>query len=110
MKFDHEMLDDDSLPLQLQRSILNMVRANGPDLTCRQLSVLMVCVTLEEPQTVKELTAQLNIGKPAVTRAIDRLSALGFARRKPNSADRRSVFVVASVKGEALCRRMAAAQ
>jgi DNA-binding MarR family transcriptional regulator len=108
MKSTPESPDDDSRLLQLQQSILNMVKAIGPDLTSRQLSVLMICATIDELHTVKGLTARLEIPKPSVTRAVDRLSALGLARRKVNPADRRSVFVEASAKGEALCRRMAA--
>jgi DNA-binding MarR family transcriptional regulator len=108
MKFDPKTPDDDSLLLQLQQSILNMVKASGPDLTSRQLSVVMICVTIDGPHTVKGLAERLNIAKPSVTRAVDRLGTLGLARRKPNPVDRRSVFVVGSAKGEALCRRMAA--
>ena len=45
-------------------------------------------------------TAQaLDLRKPAVTRALDRLGQLGLARRKRDEADRRNVLVQRTVKG-----------
>jgi DNA-binding MarR family transcriptional regulator len=51
------------------------------------------------PHTVRGLAAELGISKPAVTRALDRLGREGFARRKIDAADRRSVLVQRTVKG-----------
>jgi DNA-binding MarR family transcriptional regulator len=102
--------DDDALALQLRHLILNVIRAAGPDLSCRQLAILMLCATIDETQTVTGLSEKLDIGKAAVSRAVNRLAMLGLARRKLNLNDQRSAFVVASSKGKALCRRMAASR
>ena len=41
----------------------------------------------------------LNISKPAVTRALDRLCGIDLARRKRDDADRRNVLIQRTVKG-----------
>jgi DNA-binding MarR family transcriptional regulator len=41
----------------------------------------------------------LNISKPAITRAVDRLSYFGLAKRKRDATDRRSVLLQRTVKG-----------
>jgi DNA-binding MarR family transcriptional regulator len=54
--------------------------------------------------TVRGLAADLKVSKPAITRALDRLGELDFARRKVDPADRRSVLVQRTVKGAAFLR------
>ena len=44
------------------------------------------------------------MSKPAITRALDRLSELDLARRKVDPADRRSVLVQRTLKGAAFLR------
>ena len=51
------------------------------------------------PNTVRELAVELNILKPAITRALDRLSEFGLFRRKPDETDRRSIEVQRTAKG-----------
>ena len=58
----------------------------------------------EGPHTVRGLAENLNISKPAVTRAIDRLSTLEMVRRKSDENDRRSVLVQRTVKGSVFLR------
>lgn len=41
----------------------------------------------------------LNISKPAITRAIDRLTKLELVRRKEDENDRRSVLIYRTVRG-----------
>jgi DNA-binding MarR family transcriptional regulator len=75
-----------------------------PDLTSRQLAVLMICYLDSEAQTVRGLAARLNVSKPAITRAIDRLEEFTFARRKQDPNDRRSILVQRTANGMALLR------
>lgn len=75
------------------------VRQDGPDLSARQTAVLLTVYLAPPPHTVRSLAATLNISKPAVTRALDRLSGLDLVRRKEDQADRRSVLVHRTVKG-----------
>lgn len=78
---------------------VSSVRRDGPDLTARQTAILLTVYMMPQPHTVRGLSEQLSVSKPAVTRALDRLSALGFVRRKVDDDDRRSVLVQRTVKG-----------
>ena len=48
----------------------------------------------------------LNVSKPAITRALDRLTELDFVRRKVDPADRRSVLVQRTATGMAFLREL----
>ena len=78
---------------------LAIVRENGPDLSPRQITVLLTVYLGEGPHTVRGLASDLNVSKPAITRALDRLGELDLARRKVDPADRRSVLVQRTPKG-----------
>lgn len=75
------------------------VRRDSPDLTARQMAVILTVYLTPPPHTVRGLAAQLNVSKPAITRALDRLSQLGLAKRKVDQTDRRSILVQRTVKG-----------
>jgi DNA-binding MarR family transcriptional regulator len=57
---------------------------------------------------VRGLAAALNVSKPAITRALDRLGELDLARRKTDPQDRRSVLVQRTVKGATFLREIRA--
>lgn len=80
------------------------VRRDAPDLTARQMAVLLLVYMTEAPHTVRGLADNLNISKPAVTRALDKLGKLEFVRRKEDDIDRRSVLVQRTVKGSIFLR------
>lgn len=80
-------------------AIVESVRRDSPDLSARQMAVLTTVYLSASPHTVRGLAETLNVAKPAVTRALDRLSDLGLVRRKPDPNDRRSVLVQRTVKG-----------
>ena len=84
---------NDGLAGILRASIVDLVRRDGPDLTARQLGVFMTCYLESEAQTVRGLAAELAVSKPAITRALDRLSEFDLVRRKTDPLDRRSVLV-----------------
>ena len=84
-----------------------MVRAlcdEHPDLTARQFALLLHVYLTPPPHTVRGLAGQLNMSKPAVTRALDRLGRHDLARRKRDHEDKRSVLVQRSVKGAVYLR------
>lgn len=85
-------------------TIVALVRRDGPDLSARQLGVFLTCYLQDAPHTVRGLAADLNVSKPAITRALDRLGELDLARRKTDPADRRSVLVQRTLKGQAFLR------
>lgn len=84
-----------------------LVRSNHPDLTPRQFSILLAANTESEAKGVRELSAMLNISKPAVTRALDRLQGLGLARRRRDPKDGRLVYVDKTPKGTDFLRAVA---
>ena len=83
----------DDLPDILHRTLVQLVRSDRPDLTTRQLAMLLVCYTTSEDQTVRSLAAMLGAPKPSITRSVDRLSEFDLVQRKPDPQDRRSVLV-----------------
>ena len=82
-----------------QRTVCESVRRAGPDLSARQMAVLLSIYRTEAPHTVRALAANLKVSKPAITRALDRLQKLELIRRKTDERDRRSVLLQRTVKG-----------
>lgn len=89
---------DDALALW-REALSASVRSDGPDLSARQMSILLTVYTRPPPHTVRGLSESLNISKPAISRALDRLGQLGYVRRRRDDYDRRSVQVQRTVKG-----------
>ena len=83
----------------LHQTISDSVRAQIPDLSARQLAILLLIATEYKLHTVRGLAAQLNISKPAISRSIDRLCELDLAARVPDERDRRSILVVPTNAG-----------
>jgi len=94
--------------LNLWRSVLvSTVRDDRPDLTMRQLGLLLTVYTTSSPHTVRGLAHTLNISKPAVTRALDRLCGIELVRRKRDEVDRRNVLIQRTVKGSVYLTELA---
>ena len=68
------------------------------------MALLLSVYLTPPPHTVRGLAQSLKVSKPAITRAVNRLSELGLARRKTDEADRRSVFIQRTVKGSMFLR------
>src|SRR6201996_5912132 len=90
----------------LRDTIVALVRRDGPDLTARQLGVFLTCYLENEAQTVRGLAAKLNISKPAITRALDRLTEFDLVRRKTDPLDRRSVLAQRTAAGTGFLREL----
>ena len=88
----------------LRDTVVALVRREGQDLSARQLGVFLTCYLQDGAHTVRGLAAELNVSKPAITRALDRLGELDLARRKVDPMDRRSVLVQRTLKGTAFLR------
>src|SRR4051795_6193309 len=88
----------------LRETVVALVRRDGPDLSARPLGVFLTCYLRDGGHTVRGLAAELNVSKPAITRALDRLGELDLARRKVDPLDRRSVLVQRTLKGAAFLR------
>ncbi|HJS84831.1 MAG TPA: MarR family transcriptional regulator [Acetobacteraceae bacterium] len=96
----------DGLAGVLRTTIVELVRRDGPDLSARQLAVFLTCYLDPEAQTVRGLAAQLGVSKPAITRALDRLTEFDLVKRKTDPLDRRSVLVQRTPAGMALLREV----
>ena len=97
-------LSSDQLVGILRDTVVSLVRRDGVDLSARQLGVFLTCYLTDGAHTVRGLAQELNVSKPAITRALDRLSELDYVRRKVDPSDRRSVLVQRTVKGAAFLR------
>ena len=80
-------------------ALVASVRGDESDLSARQFAVMLLVYTTEPPHTVRGLAGTLNVSKPAITRALDRLGGLDFTRRKRDQADGRNVLIQRTVKG-----------
>jgi DNA-binding MarR family transcriptional regulator len=90
----------------LRAVLVELVRRDGPDLTARQLGVFLTCYLQTEPQTVRGLAASLHVSKPAITRALDRLTEFYLVRRRSDPLDRRSVLVQRTATGMSFLREI----
>ncbi|HET8728440.1 MAG TPA: MarR family transcriptional regulator [Alphaproteobacteria bacterium] len=82
-----------------RRALVETVRREQPDLSARQLALMLTVYLTPPPHTVRGLAAALNVSKPAITRALDRLGDLGLIKRKTDETDKRNVLVQRTVKG-----------
>ena len=81
------------------RALIGYVRSGQPDLTNRQMALLMLVYLAPGPHTVRGLAHTLGVSKPVVTRALNTLGALGYLRRERDQDDRRNIFVVRTKDG-----------
>jgi len=91
----------ESLVNVLRDTIVALVRQDGPDLSARQFGVFLTCYLESDAQTVRGLAATLDVSKPVISRALDRLADFDLVRRKADPADRRSVLVQRTPAGTA---------
>ncbi len=84
-----------------RKVLVTGVRSKGPDLSARQMALMLTVYLEEGPHTVRGLASYLNISKPAISRALDRLGELDFVKRRRDEKDKRNVLVQRTVKGSA---------
>jgi len=63
------------------RALIGYVRSGEPDLTNRQMALLMLVYLTPGPHTVRGLAQTLSVSKPVVTRALNTLGGLGYRTR-----------------------------
>ncbi|HTG38820.1 MarR family transcriptional regulator [Sphingomonas sp.] len=80
-------------------TLVDYVRSGEPDLTNRQMALLMLVYLKPGPHTVRGLARALNVSKPVITRALNRLGALGYLRRQRDDTDKRNIFVTRTPEG-----------
>lgn len=82
------------------QALIGYVRSGQPDLTNRQMALMMLVYLTPGPHTVRGLAAILGVSKPVITRALNTLGTLGYLRRVRDEADRRNVFVAQTPLGQ----------
>jgi len=87
-----------------RRAIVRSVTMDVPDLSARQMALLLTVYLTPPPHTVRGLADILNVSKPAITRAVNRLVELGLVKRKADETDRRSVLIQRTVRGSVFLR------
>jgi len=86
--------------LELWRhALVASVRGDSPDLSARQMALMLSVYLGDGPHTVRGLAQSLRVSKPAVSRALDRLGELGYVRRQRDDLDRRNVLVQRTTHG-----------
>jgi len=89
-----------------QRAMLAQVHGNDPDLTTRQMAILLTIYLEPPPHTVRDLAAHLSVTKPVITRALDTMGILGLVARRRDERDRRNVLIQRTVRGAEYLQRL----
>ncbi len=95
--------------LHLWHSImLDLVKDQDPDLSVRQMAILLTIYLEPPPHTVRGLAAKLGVTKPVITRALDTMGQIDLvSRRRDDQGDRRNVIVQRTVRGALHLERLA---
>ena len=78
---------------------LALVTDGEPDLSARQMPILLTIYLEPPPHTVRGLAAKLSVTKPVITRALDTMGKLELVSRRRDEADRRNVVIQRTAKG-----------
>ena len=94
------MLLSDVQALKLWHDVvLEQVRDELPDLSLRQMAVLLTVYLEPPPHTVRGLAEKLGVTKPVITRALNAMSRHELLERRRDPNDRRNVLVQRTLKG-----------
>jgi DNA-binding MarR family transcriptional regulator len=86
---------------------LAMVRDDEPDLSVRQICILLTIYLEAPPHTVRDLAKKLGVSKPVITRALDTMGKLDLVSRRRDEKDKRNVLIQRTVKGALYLERLA---
>jgi DNA-binding MarR family transcriptional regulator len=93
--------------LQLWHDVaLSQVTDDEPDLSVRQICILLTIYLEAPPHTVRDLASKLSVSKPVITRALDSMGKLGIVSRRRDEEDMRNVLVQRTVKGALYLERL----
>ena len=67
-----------------------LVHDQAPDLSLRQIAVLLTVYLESPPHTVRGLAAKLKVTKPVITRALDTMGRFELLTRRRDPSDRRN--------------------
>ena len=86
---------------------LALVRDDEPDLSVRQVCILLTIYLEAPPHTVRDLAKKLGVTKPVITRALDTMGKLELVSRRRDEKDKRNVLIQRTVKGALYLERLA---
>lgn len=86
---------------------LEIVRSGGPDLSTRQIVILLTVYLEPPPHTVRGLAAKLSVTKPVITRALDSMGELDLLGRRRDETDKRNVIIQRTATGALFLERLA---
>ena len=93
--------------LQLWHDVaLSQVHDDEPDLSVRQITILLTIYLEAPPHTVRALAQKLHVSKPVITRALDTMGKHGLVSRRRDEVDKRNVLVQRTVKGVLYLERL----
>jgi DNA-binding MarR family transcriptional regulator len=78
---------------------LDLVHDEHPDLTTRQMTILLTVYLEAPPHTVRGLAGKLGVSKPVITRALDTMCRQDLVHRRRDEKDKRNVLVGRTVTG-----------
>src|SRR4030095_3031522 len=82
------------------KALIAYVRSGQPDLTNRQMALMLLVYLTPGPHTVCRLANIIGVCELVITRALNTLGTLGYLRRVRDEADRRNVFVAKTINGQ----------
>jgi DNA-binding MarR family transcriptional regulator len=86
--------------LRLLRALaMELVTDAEPDLSVRQLAILLTIYLDRPPHTVRALAARMQVTKAVITRALDSMGKLDLVARRRDETDRRNVVIQRTVRG-----------
>ena len=95
-----------SQALRLWQTVaLDQVLTAAPDLSHRQMAILLTIYLDPPPHTVRGLAARLGVTKPVITRALDTMGAMKLVSRHRDEKDRRNVLIRRTVDGALFIER-----
>lgn len=81
-------------------SFICIVARRGVALSVRQLAVLTTVHTYNKSHTIRSLSKELQVQKPAISRAVTSLCKMGFLHTVQDKNDKRSIIVLPNMKGK----------
>jgi DNA-binding MarR family transcriptional regulator len=94
-----------ALRLWQQVSLAGVI-GDAPDLSVRQMAILLTVYLDPPPHTVRGLAARLRVTKPVITRALDTMGSKGLVTRHRDEQDRRNVLIRRTVEGALFVERL----
>ena len=86
---------------------LDLVHGDGPELSLRQMAILLTVYLEPPPHSVRDLAAKLGVTKPVITRALDSMGRMDLVSRRRDDKDKRNIRVARTVEGALFLERLA---